>query len=190
MDLFAEGLYFARHRVSCALVQGDLSSPPFGARFDLIGLFDVLEHLPDDTATLQALHRMIAPGGALILTVPAYRSLWSYFDEASNHYRRYEPVELKDKLTQTGYRVEFCTPYMLSIFPLVWLGRRLAWKAARLPVASDRTQSLFMRELRITPGVNRLLYWLLFLEAQLTGRRRHLPWRFSGSRCACAGAST
>ena len=48
MDLFADGLKYARKRTTCSLVQGDMQNPPFGTQFDLIGLFDVLEHLPDD----------------------------------------------------------------------------------------------------------------------------------------------
>src|SRR5947207_11114283 len=58
MDLFAEGLRYARERTHCPLVQGDLRSPCFGAQFDLIGLFDVLEHVPDDTHVLRDLHTM------------------------------------------------------------------------------------------------------------------------------------
>src|SRR5262245_29878949 len=61
MDLFAEGLRYARQRVSCALVQGDIHKPPFGEKFNIIGLFDVLEHIPDDGQMLQELHDMLAP---------------------------------------------------------------------------------------------------------------------------------
>ncbi|HYN88796.1 MAG TPA: class I SAM-dependent methyltransferase, partial [Ardenticatenaceae bacterium] len=85
MDLFAEGLSYARARTTCTLLQGDMRRPPFDAEFDLIGLFDVLEHLPDDVQVLRDLYAMLAPGGRLLMTVPAGPSLWSYFDEASGH---------------------------------------------------------------------------------------------------------
>jgi SAM-dependent methyltransferase len=176
MDLFAEGLQYARRRVSCALVQGDIYKPPFGIQFDLIGLFDVLEHLPDDIQMLQALYNMIRPGGTLLLTVPAYQSLWSYFDQASHHCRRYHPVDLREKLGRVGFRVEYLTPYMASIFPLVWLGRRLASIANRRDAdTSSHVQQLAMRELRVTPVVNELLTWLLFRECTLIARRCRLP---------------
>src|SRR5439155_5457643 len=126
MDLFAEGLRYARERTHCPLVQGDLRSHCFGAQFDLIGLFDVLEHVPDDTHVLRDLHTMLRPGGALLLTVPAHPCLWSYFDVAAHHCRRYEPAVLERRLIDTGYRVDYLTQYMVSIFPLVWLGRRPA----------------------------------------------------------------
>ncbi len=175
MDLFAEGLQYARKRVSCALVQGDIYQPPFGMQFAIIGLFDVLEHLADDLSMLRSLHTMLAPGGALILSVPAYRSLWSYFDEASHHYRRYEPTELTEKLSHVGYKVEYVTPYMASIFPLVWLGRRLAAGAYRRSNNIDRVHDLAMQELHITPVVNELLCWLLGREKSFIASRRRLP---------------
>ena len=81
MDLYGEGLTFARGRTHCPLVRGDMSHPPFEARFDLIGLFDVLEHLADDRRVLRDVRAMLAPGGRLVLTVPAHPELWSYFDE-------------------------------------------------------------------------------------------------------------
>ena len=60
MDLFAEGLQYAQERTSCLLVQGDIQSPPFSIQFDMIGLFDMLEHLPDDMRVLHHLHTMLA----------------------------------------------------------------------------------------------------------------------------------
>ncbi len=176
MDLFGEGLQYARRRTSCPLVQGDLSMPPFGTQFNLIGLFDVLEHLPDDTQALRDLHAMLALGGALLLTVPVYPSLWSYFDEASHHYRRYRITELESKLTRIGYRIEYLTPYMASIFPFVWLRRRLAPIIRRHPAGdADRTHDLAVGDLRIAPVVNGLLTFLLAQEARAIARRRRLP---------------
>jgi SAM-dependent methyltransferase len=171
MDLYAEGLAFARGRSGCALVRGDLRTPPFRDGFDLIGLFDVLEHLPDDRGVLRDLHALLAPGARLILTVPAHPSLWSYFDEESGHQRRYRAEELREKLVAAGYKVEYLTPYMAAILPLVWLGRRLA---ALLDRRSNRERAA--RDLRVIPGINEALSWLLGLEAGWIGRRRPLPF--------------
>ena len=90
MDLFSEGLQFARRRVSCSLVQSDLNDPPFGQDFSIIGMFDVLEHLEQDVDVLKNVGQMLCKNGVIILTVPAFQSLFSYFDEASHHFRRYE----------------------------------------------------------------------------------------------------
>ena len=104
-------------------------------------------------------------------TVPAHPSLWSYFDEESGHQRRYRASELREKLAAAGYTVEYLTPYMAVILPLVWLGRRLArW----LDRGSNRDRAA--RDLRITPGINGVLSWALSLEAGWVGRRRRLPF--------------
>jgi len=59
MDLFAEGLAFARTRTSCPLVRGNLEQPGFGVQFDLIGAFDVVEHLSDDRIAGDAAWRLV-----------------------------------------------------------------------------------------------------------------------------------
>lgn len=172
VDLFAEGLNFARRRTSCRLVRGDVHALPFDQPFHLIGLFDVLEHLHDDMQALRDLHDALVPGGALLLTVPAHPSLWSYFDEASHHQRRYDATELRSKLLNSGYHVEYLTPYMACLFPLLWLGRRMAGLLHRGDVNVD---DLATRELRINPLANDLLYHILRREARLVKRRKQLP---------------
>jgi SAM-dependent methyltransferase len=173
MDLFAEGLALARRRTGCPLVQGDMQAAPFSAQFDLVGLFDVLEHLPDDRAVLRDLRGLLAPGGHLLLTVPAHPWLWSYFDEAAHHCRRYTEADLEQKLREAGYTVEYCTPYMAAILPLVWLRRKLA---GRVRPASVSEQALTSEELRIVPGLNAALIALLSFEAAVLARGRRLPF--------------
>lgn len=177
MDLFGEGLRYARQRFSCGLVQGDMQRPPFKTEFHLIGLFDVLEHLTDDRQVLRDLHTMLIPNGALLLTVPAHPSLWSYRDEVAHHRRRYTRTELATKLGEAGYQLEYLTPYMASIFPLVWAGRRLAGLLKRQSAQdSSHLQELDDLELQIRPGFNELLTFLLTQEAHLITRRRCLPF--------------
>jgi SAM-dependent methyltransferase len=172
MDLFAEGLEYARRRVRCDLVCGDIHALPFDHAFHLIGLFDVLEHLPDDVQALRDLHAALEPGGSLLLTVPAHTSLWSYFDEASHHCRRYQAADLKSKLLRNGYHIEYMTEYMAALFPLMWFGRRIA-RLFKRPCAS--VDELATQELRVRPFVNEVLYRVLEQEAHLIEKRKHLP---------------
>ncbi len=58
-------------------------------RWDAVCLFDVLEHLDDEAGALAACRRLLAPGGRLFVTVPAYAWLWSRHDELLGHRRRY-----------------------------------------------------------------------------------------------------
>jgi len=173
MDLFPEAVAFASRRAGCRVLAGDVLNPPELGQFDLVGMFDVLEHLADDLAILSGLHRLLKPGGALLLTVPAHMSLWSYFDVSSCHCRRYEFGELASKLTEAGFRVEYLTEFMMSIFPLVWLGRRLKGgsRTTDRATADARTAD----ELKVVPGVNGLLKAALSTEAAAIARRWRLP---------------
>jgi SAM-dependent methyltransferase len=185
MDLHAQGLRYAAHRTGCGLVQGDLHAPPFRVPVELIGLFDVLEHFDDDAGVLRALHSMLTPGGRVVMTVPAHAWLWSYFDEGAHHRRRYAPAELDAKLAAAGYQVEYLTPYMASILPLVWLRR---WRPGASLGATDRVYDLLTGELRTIPGVNGVLVFLLTQEARVIARRRRLP--FGTSLLAVARRAT
>lgn len=177
MDLFDEALRYARRRTSCPLIRGDVHDPPFEERFDVVGLFDVLEHLPDDVEVLRSLRKLLEPSGALVLTVPAHMSLWSYFDEASHHCRRYSMAELEKKLGLAGYSVEYVSYYMAVLFPLIWSARRAAALLNRRGHAKPAdADDLATNELRIVPGMNAALYWLLKQEARLLARRARLTF--------------
>jgi ubiquinone/menaquinone biosynthesis C-methylase UbiE len=177
-DLFFGGLKFARDRVTNQLVQADLHALPFEAGFNLIGLFDVIEHIPNDEEVLEHLKRMIAPGGYLFLTVPAHPSLWGYFDEGSHHCRRYQQAELETKLRSAGFRVEFLTYYMALIFPLVWLTRKLTGLVAsgNKSASIEQATALTLAEFKVIPVVNPILAWLLVWESRILSRRRKLPF--------------
>lgn len=173
MDLYREGLRYARSRTSCPLVQGDVRQSPFGKTFQVIGIFDVLEHIPDDNALLGDLWGSLENGGTLLLTVPAYASLWSYVDELSGHCRRYEPGELRSKLEAAGFAIEYLTPYMASTLPLMWLSRRS--KAGTAAGTADALE-LARQELRVVPVLNEILAWVLSWEARWMAKRRQLPF--------------
>jgi SAM-dependent methyltransferase len=92
---------------------------PFGDdQFDLICLFDVLEHIDDDVGTLVALKRMMAPRGHVLITVPAYRWLWSEHDEFLHHKRRYTASGLRRIVDAAALRVERMSYYNTLLFPL------------------------------------------------------------------------
>lgn len=177
MDLHQEGLRYARRRLDPVLLaRGDAARPPFCVKFDVVGLFDVLEHIDDDVEALRQIRGLLGSGGALLLTVPADPHLWSYFDVASNHRRRYTAPELRDKLVAAGYTVEYLTPYMTAIHSLVWAGRRLA--ALRHPAATDAhaAWSIAAADLRVRPLSGAVLGLLLAWEAGWLRRRRRLPF--------------
>ncbi|NJS39252.1 MAG: class I SAM-dependent methyltransferase [Rhodobacteraceae bacterium] len=87
-------------------------------RYDLIGLFDVLEHVEADTASLAALAARLEEGGKILVTVPAFPSLWSRHDERHHHYRRYTRASLAKAAAEAGLRVSYSSYFNFFLFPL------------------------------------------------------------------------
>jgi len=173
LELSFDGLRHAQSRSAGFLVQGDVRNCPFGKPFDLVGLFDVLEHVPEDRETLASLWNALAPGGRLLLTVPAHQFLWSYFDEAAHHCRRYSAQDIRQKLTDAGFQVEFLSQFMTCIFLLVWIFRKM--NGLRKQSESDSARSRTSEEFRLVPIVNPILTTLLTLEAGWLARGHHVP---------------
>lgn len=91
--------------------------------YDLVTAFDVVEHVEDDLALLKRLHARLKPGGMLVVTVPAYRFLWSPFDEMNHHYRRYSRGELRGRLEGAGFRVRRASYFNTLLFPVIAIVR-------------------------------------------------------------------
>lgn len=134
---------------------------PFPDRnFDLIVLLDVLEHLEEDTVSLQALSTKLKPSGWLLITVPAYSWLWTRQDNLLHHKRRYVLRNLHRVVRCAGYNVHFVSYFNSVLFPLI-AGVRLL-------------QRLFDgggNELAMPPKlINQMLTFLFTLECHVIGR--------------------
>lgn len=81
------------------------------------GLFDVLEHIEDDTKFLKSIYSKTTRGGYIYITVPAYKFLWSYEDDFAGHFRRYTVKTLKLVLAKAGFENMFQS-YFFSVLPL------------------------------------------------------------------------
>lgn len=92
---------------------------PFpAASFDLICMFDVLEHIEQDRATLALVRTLLAPGGRILLTVPANRWLWGAHDVFLHHKRRYGEAELRQKVRDARLHLDRITHFNTLLFPL------------------------------------------------------------------------
>jgi SAM-dependent methyltransferase len=91
--------------------------------YDLIVLLDVLEHIPDDVGALAALKPKLAPGGRILLTVPAMPWLWSAHDVAHHHHRRYTWKKLKNALGAAGFRPRHRSHFNSLLFPVIAAAR-------------------------------------------------------------------
>src|SRR5882757_1187745 len=131
-DIHPIGLAAARTRLpdGVELVQMDAAAIPARRVFDLIGAFDVLEHLVDDDAAIRQIAVALRPGGGVILAVPQHPWLWSRQDEAAHHQRRYRRGELETKLSRNGFRVIFSSSFVSLLLPFMILSRA-SWRRQR-----------------------------------------------------------
>jgi SAM-dependent methyltransferase len=150
---------------------GSLTGLPFAdGEFDLITSLDVIEHIEDDVAVLRELLRVARPGGALLLTVPAYPALWSSHDVVNHHQRRYTRRTLLAAVNAAGWRPERTTHFNAFLLP---------------PAAAYRVVERFRPKngevedthLDVTPGwANGALERVLLAEAALLrGGKRRIP---------------
>ena len=98
-EIFADGLAIAKARVpKVELYQMDARHISFEGEFDVVGAFDVLEHVIEDENVLVQMFNAVRPGGGLLVTVPQHPFLWSASDQHAMHQRRYNRAELRTKV--------------------------------------------------------------------------------------------
>ena len=99
-------------------VCGSALALPFAeASFDMVSAFDVIEHCDPEAEALAEVNRVLAPGGRLLMAVPAYQWAWTDFDVANGHFRRYTRRRAVAAVERAGFRVERATYAFTSVFP-------------------------------------------------------------------------
>jgi SAM-dependent methyltransferase len=163
-DTRLAGLEYAKRRAPRVdIVQCDVAELPFDSEFDVVGAFDVIEHVDDDVAALAAMRDVVRPGGGLLITVPQHPWLWSEVDDFSHHRRRYTRTALRSKLLSAGLDVVRMTSFVAVGVPILWISRRV-------PQRFDPE-----RELRISTTANAILGWCLAVEQRMIGAGISLP---------------
>lgn len=160
-EIYLQALRYARTRVpGVQFIQLDATEMPFRDEFDLVGAFDVLEHIQDDERVIRGVRDALRPGGLFLVTVPQHKWMWSALDEIVNHKRRYTRTELLEKLQRGGFDVLFCSSFVTLLFPAMVASRLLA--RAR-PISADRKQA-FASEVTLPPLANRVCDWLMRVD--------------------------
>jgi SAM-dependent methyltransferase len=169
VELSETSVCLAREREAGEVIEGSVLKMPFEAgTFDLAASLDVIEHLEDDLGALRELRRVVAPDGALLVTVPAYQWLWSGHDEINHHHRRYTRRSLQQIAQQAGWRQVRTTYFNSLLLPAAILLRVLDRFSRKTTESS--------LDLWVPPEpLNWLLERPLALEAALIGRGGRIP---------------
>lgn len=139
------------------------------ACFDLVSAFDVIEHCEPDSVALAEFSRVLAPGGRLLLSVPAYRWAWSDHDVRAGHHRRYTRPRLVATVQAAGFSVRRASYAFAGVFALFAAER--ASRRLRRPGPGDGEGALPA----VPPVVERVLLGLSAAEARVL-LRADLPF--------------
>jgi SAM-dependent methyltransferase len=169
IELSPPSVQAARARGVGEVVEGSVLEMPFAdGSFELAVSLDVIEHLEDDVGALRELRRVVAPGGRLLVTVPAYQWLWSRHDVVNHHHRRYSRATLVGAAESAGWRAERTTHFNSLLLPLA--------AAMRALEPLDRGEKGSSLDLWIPPApLNWALQQPMGLEAALIGRGVRIP---------------
>ena len=184
-DAFVEGLSFAAQRVpQASFLQMDARNIPFYDEFDVVGAFDVLEHIEDDVGVISEVYNSLHAAGMFIVTVPQHMWLWSRQDEVACHVRRYSPGELEKKLKQAGFSIEESVSFVRLLLPLMWFSRKMMKNSGSAGQNKKESEAPSMREFSMPAPANKLLTWVLTVERAAIKFGLRLPW--GGSRLVVA----
>lgn len=126
LDLSEEALRLCREKYRGNVIKGDVTRLPFYNDWaDLVLATDVIEHVDDDRAAIREITRVLKPGGAVLISVPAFRLLWGLQDEVAQHKRRYRKREVEAMLFDTGLIVERSYYFNYLLFLPILLVRTL-----------------------------------------------------------------
>ncbi len=176
-EIFTAGLGFAAARLpSVNFIQMDARNIPYREEFDVIGAFDVLEHIEEDLTVLCEVRAALKANGFLFLTVPQHDWLWSPVDEYACHVRRYSVSELHKKLESVGFDIVRSTSFVSLLLPAMLLSRVKQRHAQSGIDPAD--------ELKLSEGMNSFLYKVMQAEVALIKAGINLP--IGGSRLVVA----
>jgi SAM-dependent methyltransferase len=144
-----------------------LALPFADSTFDAVGAFDVVEHCEPESQALAELARVLAPGGRLLMSVPAYQWAWSDHDVRAGHYRRYTETRLVAAVERAGFVVRRSTYGFAAVFPF-FVAERIARR-----LRPDARQNPGLTT--VPAGLDAALVRLSRIDSRLL-RRRDLPF--------------
>lgn len=182
LDIAVDYLRFCQHRGFQRVVAASGYELPFADHsFDMVALFDTIEHIPHDDQVLAEVRRVLRPGGKVFISVPAYQFLYSQNDRVAHHLRRYTAGRLRNVMEGAGLTVQKLTYFNTFLFPLILpavMVLKLKEKMLGLPDGQTNLSHEF------SPPVNRLFATVMSAERFWL---RHIEFPFGHSLIAMAG---
>jgi SAM-dependent methyltransferase len=118
--------------------------------FDLICMFDVLEHIERDIETLVAMKKLLKKNGYIILTVPAYQWLYGVHDVFLHHIRRYSAIQLREKIVNAGINPLKISYFNTFLFPIAVIVRIKDRLLGNVSVSGTNVPPLFINTILVT----------------------------------------
>jgi ubiquinone/menaquinone biosynthesis C-methylase UbiE len=159
------------------LLQFDLTTCPLPTNsLDAVVLLNVLEHIPDDTAALHQVYRILKPGGVAVIEVPAGPHLYDVYDKLLLHCRRYFLAQARDLARNAGFHILYQSHMGFFVYPAFWLTK----KRNRRYLAEEKTaQEQIVRQNIQSSQQSRLFSLLMRTELKLG---QYISYPF-GIRC-------
>jgi ubiquinone/menaquinone biosynthesis C-methylase UbiE len=170
IDLNPSAIRYCRSKGFTSVFQGDATCLPFAnAEFDVVLATDAIEHIDDDREALKEIARVLAPGGYVMIVVPAFPSLWGLQDVVAHHKRRYLIADLIEKVRSSALEVRQNYYFNYLLFAPIWLARQLI----RLLKIKRASEAEFNSAI-----LNQLLYWVFAFDVT-TAPLLHPPFGVS-----------
>lgn len=159
LDSSPEAIRYCAEKDLGTVQQGDICNLPFpDATFDLILATDIIEHVDEDATALLELSRALRPGGHILITVPAFQSLWGLQDDVSHHKRRYRKQSLNTAISIAGLTPQKSYYFNFVLFGPIWLARRLI-RATRPNLKSENELN--------NPAINAVLTTIFEIDCRV-----------------------
>jgi len=172
-EMHLNGLKYAQSYGIKECYQFDLLDSPFENEFDVVCMFDVLEHIEDDNLALKNVNKSLNKNGQIILTVPSHNWLWNRDDTIAGHKIRYTKRQLIDKLKANGFEIEEARYFFMFITPLLYL-RTILNKDDGSKVLEEE----YSNDISMNPILSNILLFISRIENKIN---RFLPNLFGGS---------
>jgi SAM-dependent methyltransferase len=141
----------------------DFASIVNGSKFDLVCAFEVLEHICDDVGALRSWRALLKPTGYLMLSVPAHARKFGPLDEFVGHFRRYERAELRAKLEQTGFEVNWIDCHGMLLGQGLHMASNAITRRGARQNSRDEATGASARLLQPSSSVEALFRWAISL---------------------------